>query len=555
MEPMHSTLSDWSNPDLEPIFLAASTTIEFLFLVAVVAFCRVHCQQTWKWLKKCHVVLPATGIWREDNCEDRLLIEEVRTAQLRMAHRFMNVLAALANGTTALYQSNILRERQRWMPTEFILCLLPISAMATFHLAFPKMVTRQTVNWLYCSGMACGMIALSPIGSPALEMGSLSLSLAYTAFFRLPAVTLATHTSVVIICNLVSFALLLARALSEGFLVENRSAALATAVWVEGLSCVVAVLVWGSLQQALRGAAAHRLHHRQVKAELSAASSLLRLTCDAVLELDPNLRLTKHSPELAAVLLRDRPGASLEGSHLTDFMPAAEAARAKEILARVDEDENKDGATCASAFHTRLVDTCSSRFRTEVFQVRYQQVDGQVRHLIGLRDFTDQQSLARKATDEICEPEVPKPAETAHSPDEERKHDFEDLLTLLEVDLDCMQVSSASSSLAWMAGKDLGEVFSSDSAELFQRARPEVLLLETQRTLKNKTLHFGNLKLRCGDSYHTIAGAMEPMRSTSRLRMALCFQMPASLGFAIKARGTPSSGSSADSCRLNDLSL
>lgn len=42
-----------------------------------------------------------------------------------------------------------------------------------------------------------------------------------------------------------------------------------------------------------------------------------------------------------------------EGSHLTDFMPAAEAARAKEILARVDEDENKDGATCASAFHTR----------------------------------------------------------------------------------------------------------------------------------------------------------------------------------------------------------
>lgn len=90
--------------------------------------------------------------------------------------------------------------------------------------------------------------------------------------------------------------------------------------------------------------------------------------------------------------------------------------------------------------HPGLVDTCSSRFRTEVFQVRYQQVDGQVRHLIGLRDFTDQQSLARKATDEICEPEVPKPAETAHSPDEERKHDFEDLLTLLEVDLDCMQV-------------------------------------------------------------------------------------------------------------------
>ena len=32
-------------------------------------------------------------------------------------------LAAMANTTTAVYQSNILRERPRWFPAEFILCL------------------------------------------------------------------------------------------------------------------------------------------------------------------------------------------------------------------------------------------------------------------------------------------------------------------------------------------------------------------------------------------------------------------------------------------------
>ena len=128
-------------------------------------------------------------------------------------------------------------------------CLLPISAMATLHFAFPRILSRQTVNCLYCFGMACGALALSPLGSPDLGTGVLSLSLMYTAFFRLPAVTLATHTSVVVICNAISFVLLCLRAFSEGFLIENRSASIATALWVEGLSCVVVVLISSSLRQ------------------------------------------------------------------------------------------------------------------------------------------------------------------------------------------------------------------------------------------------------------------------------------------------------------------
>ncbi|CAK8996168.1 Copia protein [Durusdinium trenchii] len=46
-----------------------------------------------------------------------------------------------------------------------------------------------------------------------------------------------------------------------------------------------------------------RVESGNVATQLSAASSLLRLTCDAVIELDNELRLIEDSPELACMLL------------------------------------------------------------------------------------------------------------------------------------------------------------------------------------------------------------------------------------------------------------
>lgn len=45
------------------------------------------------------------------------------------------------------------------------------------------------------------------------------------------------------------------------------------------------------------------LERGNVASQLSAASSLLRLTCDAVIELDNDLRMTEDSPELAYMLM------------------------------------------------------------------------------------------------------------------------------------------------------------------------------------------------------------------------------------------------------------
>ena len=89
-----------------------------------------------------------------------------------------------------------------------------------------------------------------------------------------------------------------------------------------------------------------------------------------------------------------------------------EAARAQEILmSRIRSDR------AAHAFHTHLVDSYSSKFRTEVFQVKYAMMDGRECHLVGLRDFTDLKSLAgENATDAIQDESEMAEASAASAP-------------------------------------------------------------------------------------------------------------------------------------------
>eukprot|EP00438_Fugacium_kawagutii_P026695 Skav219953 [mRNA] locus=scaffold2879:203030:226979:+ [translate_table: standard] len=163
------------------------------------------------------------------------------------------------------------------------------------------------------------------------------------------------------------------------------------ATWKKELSRMTE-LIRHSVESALR--------ESDSRQQLSAASALLDLTCDAVCEIDCDLKLLSHSPKLATMLLR-RSGASLEGRLLTDFIAPGDAKRAKEILMMATE---SGGA--AHAFHTHLVDSYSSKFRTEVFQVKYSTMDGRECHLLGLRDFTDLKSLAgANATDAIPDPQ------------------------------------------------------------------------------------------------------------------------------------------------------
>lgn len=186
--------------------------------------------------------------------------------------------------------------------------------------------------------------------------------------------------------------------------------------------------------------------------------------------MDGSLRLCHHSPELAAVLLRDRPGFSFEGTKFQDLVATSwEAREAALQLNRGDEAEEP----IAQSFHTRLVDSCSSKFRTEVFHVKYCKPDGQTSHLVGLRDFTDQSSLRREPPAEVPVRDNSSNAlvRDNSAPDfSSRGSATEEMsnMVLLSLDVEHMSVEAASAPATSLVGMDLVTLFPGPGAELLR---------------------------------------------------------------------------------------
>ncbi|CAE7535105.1 rsmI, partial [Symbiodinium sp. CCMP2456] len=269
--------------------------------------------------------------------------------------------------------------------------------------------------------------------------------------------------------------------------------------------------------------------------------ALLQLTCNAVVELDADLRITADSQELASMLLRSNSASNLAGVSFTDFVTAAEKDRAAEILnSRLLHAtgglDNEVQTVSAQAFHTRLVDSCSSKFRTEVFQVSYRKLDGEICHLIGLRDFTDQSCLAGQAVDAIEDPMTSPSASQSWAPSSSQdsmrssQFDIEEGLpgqqflqppekprsrwVLLELDIPSMQIYGASAPIGWLAGKRLANIFPEDVTDGFQKLWNDIVAVEEKGELDRTVLSFSNIEMRLSPKKTSlISGTVEVTRS------------------------------------------
>ncbi|CAE7901220.1 unnamed protein product, partial [Symbiodinium sp. KB8] len=177
-----------------------------------------------------------------------------------------------------------------------------------------------------------------------------------------------------------------------------------------------------------------------------------------------------HFVVVEAILLRDRPGFSFEGTKFQDLVATSwEAREAALQLNRGDEAEEP----IAQSFHTRLVDSCSSKFRTEVFHVKYCKLDGQTSHLVGLRDFTDQSSLRREPPAEVPVRDNSSNAlvRDNSAPDfSSRGSATEEMsnMVLLSLDVEHMSVEAASAPATSLVGMDLVTLFPGPGAELLR---------------------------------------------------------------------------------------
>ena len=152
------------------------------------------------------------------------------------------------------------------------------------------------------------------------------------------------------------------------------------AISVEVTASVVVIMLTIVLHAALWRIAAQAVRSTKATTELNAASALLELMCDAVVELDENLRILSFSPHLASMLLRR--SSTLEGARFIDFIPTDQGKdhatqylggyqSEMEIQMRAEPSSKRGSKVSAKAFHTYLVDSCSSKFRTEAPQTRF----------------------------------------------------------------------------------------------------------------------------------------------------------------------------------------
>ncbi|CAJ1407226.1 unnamed protein product [Effrenium voratum] len=496
-------------------------------------------QKAWPWrwrIAKAICELPgfARGVVsqlsQKPSESDRILRKQVSQLQLEFAQSYASVGASTLCVSLSNLQRNVFTGNPR--PRFF-------TALATWNGLFynfclvatwlPGILTVRTLNLCCLLSHVFVAVWLSPGGCVA--PSAFAVRLFCLGAIQVPCLLFAQSWLMACVVYLGVVVMVVLRSLlgdaedSAGTIFENPGTLVGAEIIMAACVGILVHFLYNSFEQRV----AARLRENHVSSQLDAASGLLQLTCEAVMELDADLRLTEHCPKLAAMLLRG--GFSTQGLRFSEFVARDEAARAEEIL---QYSGSHGSSSVAQAFHTHLVDSCASKFRTEVFQVKYQLPSGQTRHLIGLREFTDLQSLAgNKAADAI------------HDTDREQLELYEGLSCLrghsdaldlsedmdssgcriveqavalqgknifLDLDVQAMQVCAASAPLTSLIGRSLSEVFVYNyTLELCMRLWRQA---KQCQDLPDNMVSFERMPLFCVPRTIEISGIMQLSRTS-----------------------------------------
>ena len=456
----------------------------------------------------------------EHAMEERMVKKKMRELQVRMWTTYFQVVTVVLSISLLGSSLNILRGRPRWTTPA-----LDWSRIGFFVLAAVPMLSPKILSMRHAMDLCAVVIFVFPLVA-TLRAGSSSDQLLFmmTSVYvtvQIPTACMASNIWWVIIANLGMVVGLLLRApyihsFDPGQCLHESTMTLA---WLEicfGVSCVI---IARGTQAFLKMNERQRIRYKRATTELDAATSLLQLTCDAVVELDEDLCLKDHSKELAGILLR-KPDSSLAGRSFMEFV----ASSPEKVSVRQKLSDSACGAervneSFANAFHTRLVDSCCSKFRTEVFHVSFRREDGEQCHLVGLRDFTDQESLARahanrdgdarKRHGRFTSVDVRPQSPRSSDPNEvSRSHTVSMIF-----DMDSQMVDAASPPVCSLVGLSLPELFPDSGHEVFQTVWSSVapyLQTEGMEAVAHVLHRFDGLLVRWGPSLNEhIDGTVE----------------------------------------------
>ncbi|CAJ1397507.1 unnamed protein product [Effrenium voratum] len=131
-----------------------------------------------------------------------------------------------------------------------------------------------------------------------------------------------------------------------------------------------------------------------LRSEGKACSALLGTICDAHFFLDADLRLEHDEPGLASMLFH------LKTNQGTNFDQCLASEEDKTHFVEMIEKSNADD-TFARAMHAHVRDGVGNIIPMEIFHVRTSDALGEVKHLVGIREYGDEKLLdARSAVPE-----------------------------------------------------------------------------------------------------------------------------------------------------------
>lgn len=438
--------------------------------------------------------------WRrkEKTEYDDMVAVEMQTSRCKLASCLICMYAAICFLYLLLMQIQI---ADVWSP---ILCwaLLAHAGYFTCCLYLPCLLSHDIVYILF---IVSTLLYLSPLVVTPSQYVEVSMKLLLS--LRIPSVVIPSQIKSVVLCNVAYFIMLTVRialddwyspADSEKLRTPHRARVVAmelmASISVMAFACLVTGFLRKRAEKRVEVGASSKLAQ-----QLNAAIALLHLCCDAVVELDSRLRLREHSPELAAMLLRDFQGASLAEMKLTDFMPVVDASKAMTYLQDFRSTStstiSRRREQQAHAFISRLVDSGATKIKVEIFQVMYRTPGGEACHLVGIRDITDSKPFVsdEELSDELEAP-LQEQASSQRSPSPEVPQPG---VNRVCVDLDVtekMIIASATAPLSDLAGTPIAGIFPQSICMLMKRISEEGrLFMDRNEPLPGKTFTFESL--------------------------------------------------------------
>eukprot|EP00435_Cladocopium_sp_Y103_P016369 s2297_g4.t1 len=489
------------------VFVGLAAGMQMLLLWSAVVSCRSRLVDIrlfgaylWKVLRAALRGLRPGRKPRKKTEYEEMIASEMHSSRERLAFGLICMYAAICFAFLLLIQIQI---EEVWVPS---VCWALLGHAGYFLLCIwmPCLLSWDIV---YIFFMISTLFYLSPWVSELEHYvdGSWTLVLV----LRIPSVIIPRNISSVLFCNFGFFVMTCTRIFLEDWSIVQRESPLrnplTSRVLVMELLSSLAILAFAVLVKAFLKKSAEKSVEvgasSKLSQQLNAATALLHLCCDAVVELDSRLRLRKHSSELAAMLLRDFQGASLAEMKLTDFMPPVDASKAMTYLQDFRSTSNSSMSfesrdnKQAHAFISRMVDSGATKLKVEIFQVMYRNPGGETCHLVGIRDITDSKPFV--SDEEMSDVTIPFQEQASESRSGELDMSLRSSQARVCLDLDVgefMRVASATAPLTHIVGASIEKIFPQSICMLMKRICDEGrLFLDRNEPLPGKTFSFESL--------------------------------------------------------------